>query len=110
MTTQPRAKAGGEIGANGLHYAGGEFIATTPLHKLAKRQAQKAQAKADREAQIAENIRRNAELRERLLPVLEERWGSQTDVAGAYRFVALCGLAARELRVSDRPEKLAEVL
>jgi hypothetical protein len=42
MTTQTRAKVGGEIGANGEFYEGGKFIATkdnakgTPAKKVAK--------------------------------------------------------------------------
>ena len=34
MTTQKRARKGGEIGPNGEHYNGGAFIATTTLTKL----------------------------------------------------------------------------
>jgi hypothetical protein len=34
MTSQPRAKIGGEYGKNGLHYDGGQFIAQTDLPKM----------------------------------------------------------------------------
>lgn len=39
MTTQQRAQVGGQIGANGEWYEGGEFIATTDAAKLAKKLA-----------------------------------------------------------------------
>ena len=36
MTTQKRAKAGGEIGKNGEHYAGGTFLPNTTLAKMTR--------------------------------------------------------------------------
>ena len=36
---QRRAKTGGEVGANGDLYRGGEFIANTPMPKVARRKA-----------------------------------------------------------------------
>jgi hypothetical protein len=39
MTTQQRAKKGGEIGKNGEHYAGGTFLPNTTLTKMSKSRA-----------------------------------------------------------------------
>jgi len=36
MTTQTRAKVGGEIGMNGEFYAGGTFLPNTQLSKMAR--------------------------------------------------------------------------
>jgi hypothetical protein len=36
MMTQKRAKAGGEIGKNGEHYAGGTFLPSTTLTKMTR--------------------------------------------------------------------------
>jgi hypothetical protein len=36
MTTQKRAKQGGEIGKNGEHYAGGTFLPSTTLTKMGR--------------------------------------------------------------------------
>ena len=44
MTTQARAKVGGEIGANGEWYEGGKFIATTDHSKAQPKKAKPRKA------------------------------------------------------------------
>lgn len=95
--TQARAKTGGEIAPNGLFYAGGEFIATTEMGRVAKKARKAAQRVADREARALANIAAYEVEKANLLPMLTERYAAQVgQVHPDYRYHAMRELAKRD--------------
>ncbi len=109
-TTQPRAKIGGETGMNGAWYEGGKFIATTPMMKKEKA-ARKAQMKREeREAMAAAKRAAHAAIRAILEPILEARFGAQTEAVAQYRYVALVTIAAKTFGCGFTPEEVMEAV